>query len=222
MHPTLRRFWIRLTADRKRFGLLCGALAVGMLLWARLIVLTNIPRTAVAEKREHASARAPLERPARPENLGNGARGPEAHDPIILRLAHLPRRDPFVISNEHFPRPTNELFTPGEQGKLPASMVEDHAEAEARFTAALHQLVRRMRLDAVMHSPGATPLAVIDGRTVRAGEVVQVTVATPADFHGLASVDFRLVEVAPGGRRAVVLEYDGRRFELSMAQPGVK
>ena len=45
----LRRFGVRLTADRKRFGLLCTLLAVALLFWTRLIVIKQIPRTALAE-----------------------------------------------------------------------------------------------------------------------------------------------------------------------------
>ena len=48
MNVLLLRLWIQATADRKRFGLFGVLLAVGMLLWARIIVISNPPRTAVA------------------------------------------------------------------------------------------------------------------------------------------------------------------------------
>lgn len=41
--------WQRMTADRKRFGLLCALIAVGLLLWARIIVIERPQRTAVAD-----------------------------------------------------------------------------------------------------------------------------------------------------------------------------
>ena len=42
--------WQQLTADRRRFGLFCGLLFVGLLLWARIIVIARPARTAVAEQ----------------------------------------------------------------------------------------------------------------------------------------------------------------------------
>jgi len=48
MHRKLKRIWQRLTADRKRFGLFCSLLLVGLLLWARIIVIARPARTAVA------------------------------------------------------------------------------------------------------------------------------------------------------------------------------
>ena len=49
MMVKLRRLWIQLTADRKRFGALSVLLVLGLLLWARIIVISNLPRTAVAD-----------------------------------------------------------------------------------------------------------------------------------------------------------------------------
>ena len=45
----MRKTWQQLTADRRRFGLFCGLLFVGLLLWARIIVIARPARTAVAE-----------------------------------------------------------------------------------------------------------------------------------------------------------------------------
>ena len=49
MHRKIRKIWQQLTSDRRRFGLFCGLLFVGLLLWARIIVIARPPRTAVAE-----------------------------------------------------------------------------------------------------------------------------------------------------------------------------
>ncbi len=49
MHQKMRKTWQQLTADRRRFGLFCGLLFVGLLLWARIIVIARPARTAVAE-----------------------------------------------------------------------------------------------------------------------------------------------------------------------------
>ena len=64
MSPKLRRIWIQLTTDRKRFGILCAMVALGLLLWGRLIVVSNLPRTAVAEPQGGAPAKGGTASPA--------------------------------------------------------------------------------------------------------------------------------------------------------------
>ena len=49
IHKKLKRMWLQITADRRRFGLFCGLLLVGLLLWARIIVIARPARTAVAQ-----------------------------------------------------------------------------------------------------------------------------------------------------------------------------
>ena len=49
MSVLLRRLWIQITADRRRFGVFCALVALGFLLWARIIVISNIPKDAVAD-----------------------------------------------------------------------------------------------------------------------------------------------------------------------------
>ena len=49
MFKTLTRGWIWLTASRKRFSFALSLALVGLLLWSRLIMLSNLPRTAVAD-----------------------------------------------------------------------------------------------------------------------------------------------------------------------------
>ncbi|MCZ6836427.1 MAG: hypothetical protein O7G85_11690 [Planctomycetota bacterium] len=52
-----RRFWTWLNADRKRFSLACLLTLFGLLLWSRLILVSNLPRTAIADdEREEAQA----------------------------------------------------------------------------------------------------------------------------------------------------------------------
>ena len=44
-----RRLTIQMTADRRKFGVLCALTALGLLFWARIIVINNLPRTVLAE-----------------------------------------------------------------------------------------------------------------------------------------------------------------------------
>ena len=56
MYTLTRRCWAWLTASKPRFSFACALLVVGLLLWARLILVSNMPRTAVADDEETATA----------------------------------------------------------------------------------------------------------------------------------------------------------------------
>jgi hypothetical protein len=88
MNKKIRLTWQRLTADRRRFGLFCTLLFVGLLLWARIIVIARPPRTAVAEPAIEATAMSltALDTVAIP----------------VLLETH-PKKNPFVISVQAFP-----------------------------------------------------------------------------------------------------------------------
>jgi hypothetical protein len=210
MQASLRRFWIQLTADRRRFGVLCAVFGVGLLLWARLIIVSNMPRTAVAEpvdagmaisKGPGAANKSADKSPAGTASKGGkGAR--QAQD---VTLHHRADRDPFVISRVHFPRATSLPELKPQAGKLPTERAEDASEKEARYVARLLELLNGLQLEAAM---GET-MAVISGRSYRVGE--------PLEPVGNERVQFTLEAVR---QRSVVLEYQGRRFEVQMSAPG--
>ena len=196
MMVKLRRLWIQLTADRKRFGALSVLLVLGLLLWARIIVISNMPRTAVADPdRPGSSATATTNR---------GGSDSAARRRLTVVLARSPDRDPFVISPEVFPKPTHVAELAGEGGKLKPPPA-DPQQAEARLVAQLRALAGRFTLEAVMRDPA---LAVISGETYRLGESV------PAIDN--AEIRFKLVAVM---ERSVILECEGRRIGLDMASP---
>ncbi len=190
MPVVLRRLWIQITADRKRFGLFGVLLAVGMLLWARIIVISNPPRTAVAVP----GAIAPTP-PDEPDN--------RLSPPLRVTLARWPDRDPFTINPEVFPKPTPLVDLDPDRGKLQVQPTEDPEQAEARFRAQLRALVDRFKLEAVMRKP---PLAVISGKTYQLGD--------PIPAFENEEIRFTLLVV---GERSVTLEYESREFELKMA-----
>jgi len=191
----LRRSWVQLTADRRKFGALCAMLGIGLLLWARLIVMSNMPRTAVADPAKAVAVAKPPVMSDKPFN-----------PPMSIALDRQPTRDPFVICEQYFPNPTSVGYLPAEAEKSLAQQTEDPEQAEARFRARLRALVDRMKLDAAMSSAA---LAVINGNTYRTGDQV------PVD-HNEQTV-FTLTEVKP---RSVILEFEGRRFELEMSTAG--
>ena len=251
----LQRMWVQITADRKRFGVLCGAVLVGLLLWSRLIVVSNLPRTAIAEPQPHDAASTSAGIPsavaeqsekgaaglrARPfierqdaagprARLGMSGTTPRAQDPslsdnstspavgpaIVVALHHLPNHDPFEINSDLFP--PRQIENSGQDGeKSPLNPADNPIEAEARLTEQLRSMVNQLTLEAVMKQDvpqdegGGVPAArvVINAKSYRQGDLV------PAPKN--ESFRFRLSEV---NHRSVVLEYEGRMFELKMTSP---
>jgi hypothetical protein len=202
MSLRLRRLWIQLTADRKRFATLCVAVSLAMLLWARLIVVSRMPRVAVASEQQSAVSD---QQSAAESQLLN----PDRHTapPIQVTLFQETARDPFVISPRFFPRPGVLSDLPPAPGKSSQKLAEEPHEQEARVTAVLQSAVGRLRLEAAV----AGSMAVINGRTFRIGEVIEVN-TTSAD----QSVQFILADVK---QRAAVLECLGRQFEIRMQGP---
>ena len=80
--------WQQLTADRRRFGLFCGLLFVGLLLWARIIVIARPARTAVAEQIIETKVAAVLTS----DNLT-----------IPVSLEAYPVKNPFSVNDAVFP-----------------------------------------------------------------------------------------------------------------------
>lgn len=197
----LRRLWIQITSDRKRFGILCAMMAVGLLLWARIIVTSNLPRTAVAD-----DPKPPARRGLQPRGAVWGTSDKYQGPPVRVKLSRLPRRDPFLISAKHFPKPTPVDMLTKDHAKLQRDTTENPEQAEARLIDQLRALIERFELEAVMQG---RPMAVINGRTYRLLDWV------PAIDN--SEIRFQLVEV---GHRSVVLEFEGRRFELEMEHPG--
>lgn len=205
----VRRIWIQLTADRKRFWALCVVLAMGLLLWARLIIVSRPPRTAMADETAAVSGpkgegfHAKDSKSDRATTKPSGAARSNRKSTHI-ELSASPSHDPFVISPLHFPKPT--LFTDtSNEAKLPVEVVEEPQQAEARLTAQLRAVAGKLKLEAAVGGS----MAVISGRRYRQGEIVP--------GPGNDQVQFVLTEVK---QRSVTLEVEGRRFELEMASPG--
>jgi len=194
MRTFLRRIRLQISANRRQFSVLCAGLAVALLLWARLIIVGNMPRTAMAlpEPASKKSSVAPSDKRTSP-----GLIQVELHD--------RPQRDPFQISHAHYPRTVRVDEIRVNPPKSDREPVENSAEVEANLRRQLQMLVDAMSLDAVM--PSAS-LAVINGQTVGIDQTVR---AGRAGEH-----QFLLVEVR---QRSVTLEYEGRRFELNMRRP---
>ncbi len=211
MQTAIRRLWIQLTADRRRFGVLCLTLAVGLLLWARLVIVSNVSRTAMAgDKNTEAGVgvKSPTQagtgsgKADKSKAVAKGAGG----EVVELRLWSRSERDPFVISPDWFPRPQSRADVKQEAGKLPTEPAEDSTQKEARMVARLREALGSVRLEAAMENS----MAVINGKRYRAGDRLPAL--------GNERFEFVLAEVR---QRSVVLECEGRRFEVAMSIPGL-
>ncbi len=226
----LRRVWIQLTANRKQFGILCGALGVGLLLWARLIIVSNIPRTAMADDPDAVGGGGGAEvrgsesgvrgsgSKSEPRNPNTEIRTPdrEPRPRYTVYLDVSPLRDPFLVSDLHFPRVNGSNILTTEDAKSPVQPTEDPQHVEAMLTRRLQAMVDAFSLDATGAATGSEhasaqhqAMAVIGGTTYRLG----------AQVPALANEEilFRLTEVR---QRSVILEWEGRTFELKMQSPG--
>jgi hypothetical protein len=125
---------------------------------------------------------------------------------VRVKLARQPLRDPFLVSAEHFPKPTPVEVLTQDGPKSGGNATENTDRRDERLTEELRALVDRFTLEAVMQGQ---PMAVINGKTYRLYRWIQAV--------GREEIRFQLVEV---GHRSVVLEYEGRRFRLRMDFPG--
>jgi len=203
MKQMLRRLRIQIVADKRRFGMLCAALAVGLLLWARLIIVSRVPRTAVAEEKAVASTagsqpKANSQQPTAPKE---GSR-----TMVAVALSEAPARDPFVISPVHFPKPTPVEKSDGVVQKSSLQPTEEPDQVEARRTTELSSLASVLRLEAAF----GESMAVVNGKRLRPGDGISLK-------DGSGQVVFRLETIK---QRSVILECEGRRYELQMAAPG--
>jgi len=183
-------------------ALMIWAKPMGLLLWARIRILTSIPKTAIAEPTATQASK-----PVLPSEL----------DPKLPGFAAA-LRDPFSVDERLFPQPKpsggdgaagqGATNTPAPEAVAVAPTDEEsdvEANGEGESTAPARYEAIRVSAEAIrVHSAGAGLLvAVIDNKAVRVGESVTAPDGT----------EFTLVGVLDG---AVVLGRDGREFVVRM------
>jgi hypothetical protein len=201
MMLSLQRLWIRLTSNPRQFWMLCATVAIGMLLWARLIVVSSMPRTAIADDPEGAATDGGVGASEGAVTSGNVLRPAQE-----VRLDTEPERDPFAVNEDFFPKPTQMEVLTAEVDKSDPQGAEDSQQSEARLVVRLQGFVSALELEAAM--PDAA-MAIISGTMYRSGDEVVVS--------GVEDVRFRITEIR---NRAATLEWQGRFFELKMETPG--
>ncbi len=154
--------WRLLTADRRKAGLVLSLLAVGLLLWGRLL-LKEVPRVATADPEAKAKA----------SSDGGEGSGDDAdarariERPVEVRLdppRRLPR-DLFVFDPNPYRR-TGSPYSPS----LPEKSDREADDQEIRVAAA-RDAAAGLILGSVMRGP--RPRAVINGRVLAEGQSIE-------------------------------------------------
>jgi hypothetical protein len=136
-----RRIIVRLTADRRRFGLLCLLTAVAVMFWARLVLVNRTSQASAATQVTEVIEVAAID---------------DAPPPAVpVMEPERPRRDPFSVDGAFFPIVQQSIS--GSQGspKLGSGTSDLNAEVASR-----------LRLGATL----PPRVAVIDGITLRVGQ----------------------------------------------------
>lgn len=201
-------------AIRRRKGLIVAVASLamvawvtplGLLLWARIRILTSIPKTAIADD---TLARAPKN--DQPPELDPGLPGGE-----------WTLRDPFQVDSAVFPRPQTQ--SPAGRGSTnspnqgttqsvvtvePAASGEGDESVESIEPQPYEVAKASAGTFRVQSAGNGLVSAVIDDKVRRVGETL-----TSGDGRA-----FKLVKVIDGG---VVLEHEGREFIVRIPQPGI-
>ena len=138
-----RRLIVRLTADRKRFTVLCMLTAIALVFWTRLVLHDRVGQVAMADEQVTMAMVDPV--------ISSPA------VPVRVVLPEKPERNPFSVSSAFFPVIEETTFASPNSPKLVAKTTDLTAEAASS-----------LRLGATL-PPSA---AVIDGVTVRVGQAV--------------------------------------------------
>jgi len=187
MNDQVNKLIRQLTADKKKLGLMVGLLAVGLLLWGRLL-LKEVPRTATATPKVTAAVSAS-------SSASTEARDPtpEADEPavtVVVDLASTLTRDVFALDTAGYPEAKN-----GEESSVQAKPQIDTPDKAYRVAKAT-EAARGLTLEGVILSDD--PSVIINGQLLQEGQQIE----------GLTV--YRIEN------RKVVLEMDGVYIRLGM------
>ncbi len=195
MSDQARKFWKRLTADRRQFYVLCSLAALGLLLWGRLM-LQKVPRTAVADPPAQS---AKAEQPTKP---GQPNATDEAETPVEPPLERIeieieppaaPTRDLFVFEPTLFrPIKVEDQTNTQTQPKTVDPSPDRH-----QLEAELRQRLGELQLQTTVFFNGE-PRAMINGKIRKIGDTVR---------------GFKVTKIE---QRSVVLEALGIESTLSL------
>ena len=187
MKKKLNRMWRQVTADKKKFGMLVTMMAVGLLLWGRLILLEDVPKIATAD-----DPTAPTQAEQSPDGQAQQSMNTSPILPTLpsveVALSEGLTLNLFAFRhNRYKPLPIEDSVGHGVQSTGNAA---DDRKRE------LVELARSLRLQSVIQ--GNSPAIVINGEVLRVGDSIE----------GFEIVSFN--------ERSVRLTRDGLTFLLKM------
>lgn len=196
MNEELQHFWIKITADKKKFTIMCALAAVGLLLWARLFILENVTRSGYADPNKAAVE-------AGGETSGEGTTKSRTQTPrrvIYVDVAQGPVRNLFAAPKGFFPQSIQTVAPEVEEPKSEPDTPEVPVETAEQRAQRIQQEADKLTLGSIML--GRKPIAVINGDIRTVGDKID---------------GFSLKEI---NARSVILVKEGARVELTMKVPG--
>jgi len=163
---------------------------LGLLFWARLRLLTNLPRTAMATEAPETLALVPID--VFPERMDVGFDEASSRDP----LRNSPH-DPFNRAQDGSTEPFDANF---------GAQETDEATWSTSRRRYIDAIVGRLRLQGLITGRS---IAIIEGRTYRVGELLERE-ATEGESITLHAVE----------RDSVVVEVDGMEFRIRLVGGG--
>lgn len=161
MKKKLKRAWRQATADKRKFGVLCSMLAVGLLLWGRLILLEEVPKFATADDPNAAQQDGELA-----DGQGDLALNTPLNLPPLPSI-EVDMSEDLTLNlfafrhNRYKPLPTEDSVGTGVQS---TGNADDDRKRE------LVELARSLRLQSVIQ--GNSPALVINGEVLRVGDEI--------------------------------------------------
>lgn len=142
----------QVTSDKKKLGVMLCALAIGLLLWGRLL-LQGVPRTATADDPATPSATVSDDKPVK---AGQSARKDQPLPVVHVDLTSVPGRDLFGMDPSRYSR------TSGSERGEPEAKSTQYSSDENPRIAAVREEAMELRLESVV--TGTQPRAYINGR----------------------------------------------------------
>ncbi len=171
MKHRIDRLIAQLTADKKKLGVMLCAIAIGLLLWGRLL-LQGVPRTATADD-PNKTAQADG---ATPKDAGKVRKSERPKPVVYVDLPDGPGRDLFGF----YPNRYNPTY-PGGGGDSSAKSAQVTPDVDHRVEA-VRQEASELVLESIV--TGTRPRAYISGRLVAPGEEVEgFTLVKVTDRH---------------------------------------
>lgn len=190
MLETLKNGLAWFTSSRKRLSLGIAVGMLGLLLWSRLIVVSNMPRTAVADDEGGQS----VSKKVWPSDNSFGSE-------LQVKPAGEPSSLPPADWSKIIPKTSLDELLLREEGKLrPQGTDKSEQEAIRNHNELIRDAIQHVRLESIRLEQSA---AEINGRSYKTGDRIAM--------KNFESLHIMLIEVRS---HSVILKCQDRRFEL--------